>query len=367
MSQGSYRSTWIADAFYNGRATLTGMPIEASGSVDGDASASVQSTARVTVLSDSVVFRGQGKTVAPTSAVDALATYGQEIVLSKQVWFGRTLIATIPYGRFRISEVPTIATYGRNQDGASWSTGAGVELRLEDRFEPIQAYKFTQFTSPQRQSPTVWSEVRRISPFPVTVSPLVADRSVSRSMVYDTDRLKTIADLFAVAGAEPAMTRTGSLTARPVDPFAAGISPVDLSGTMQPFTRKMSNDYYNHVIVTGTINGKDVVIAEAMIESGPLSVHGPAGHRVYERSSGLSDSKAGAQALADQVLADLMKSRASEVRIDCLPDLRLELGDPVVGRDPNTDESVRGTVANLSMPLNPTELMTVTIRTEVYA
>lgn len=358
----SHTARYVADAFYDGIPTLSGMNVSTSGSIDGSASSRIQTTASISIESNSMTRVSDGGTIAPRYAVDALATYGQEIVISRQILFGRTVVATIPCGTFRISEAPTINRYGRPFGTDYVYTAESVELKLDDRFEPIDAADLSLVQSP-KSGASMWSEVRRFSPFPVVVAPEIADRGVAKTMVYEQSRLDTITDLLALAGAQPKMTREGSLTGRLTDPVS---DPVDLTGTIQPFERSMSKDFINHVVVTTVADGADQVLAEAMVTDGVLRVSGPAGDRVLHVDAGLADSRGAAAALASSRLRSGLQGRREQVKVSCLPNLTLELGDPVVATDPYTQDTVEGTVDGFSLPMNPTELMTVTIGTKVY-
>jgi hypothetical protein len=358
----SHTARYVADAFYDGLPTLSGMSVSSSGSIDGSASGRVQTTASIAIQANAMTHVGQGGTIAPQYAVDALATYGQEIVISRQILFGRTVVATIPCGTFRISEAPTISRYGRPFGSDYVYTAEAVELKLDDRFEPIDAADLPLVQSP-RSGGTMWSEVRRFSPFPVVVASDIPDRSVAKTMVYEQSRLDTITDLLALAGAQPKMTREGSLSARLTDPTGA---PIDLTGTIQPFERSMSKDFTNHVIVTTVVDGADQVLAEAQVTEGPLRVNGPAGDRVDHVDSGLADTRTAAAALAASRLRAGLQGRREQVKVSCLPNLTIELGDPIIATDPYTGDTVEGTVDGFSLPMDPTDLMTVTIGTKVY-
>ena len=235
-------------------------------------------------------------------------------------------------------------------------------MELDDRFDPIDAAQFTRVVTPQANA-TIWSEVRRLSPYPVVVAPEVRDQRVQKTMVYEDNRLDTISDLFALAGAEPKMTREGNLSARLTNPTA---TPVDLTGTIQPFTKAMSNDFKNRIVVQTTVDGGTRVLAEARVRSGPLRTDGPAGERVEIVDSGLAQSAAAAQSLANARLAAALQGRRSEVKLTCLPNLTLEAGDPVTATDAQTGETVTGVITAMTLPMDPTALMDVTIGTQVY-
>lgn len=365
VMRASYSARIIADAFYDGQPRLTGLRVAGSGSITGNATGEVQTTADIDVLSDRMVLDG-GDTISPESAADALATYGQEIVLTRQILLSGRIIGSIPLGTFRISEAPEIRQLGRKMFGTRVITGETVSLKLDDRFEPIKAAKFVRVQSPKAGA-TMWSEVRRFSPYPIVVAPDVGDASVPRTMVYDEDRLQTISDLFGLRQAAPVMTREGNLTARLIDPIGAGQTPINITGTIQPFSKSMSNDYINHVAVVTSVDGNSQLVAEATISEGPLRFNGPAGDRVEIVDSGLADTRAASIALANSRLMKGIQSRAQEVKVSCLPNDAIELYDPITATDPTSGQVATGWVSGYTKPLDPTSLMDVTISTKVIA
>lgn len=365
VMRGPYTARIVADAFYDGQPTLTNVPVERSGSIDASATSRIQTSAKIKITSDAMVKAG-GTTLAPRGAVDALATYGQEIALRRQVYVGQRLVGSIPLGLFRISAAPDVQEYGKTIRGGRVITAVIVELELDDRFEPVDAADFARVQVPARNG-TVWSEVRRFSPFPIIVNPAVSNQSVAKTMVYQDSRLDTISDLFTLADAAPVFTREGNLTAKLIDPIGAGQKPLDLTGTIQPFSRSMSNDYKNHFVVTTTTDGATQTIAEAMVTSGPLRYNGPAGDRVERVDSGLASSASAARNLARARLAAAMQGRAAETKITCLPNDAVELYDPVTATDPSSGNTVTGRVSGYSKPLDPTDLMTVTVSSKVYS
>lgn len=365
VMRGPYTARIVADAFYDGQPTLTNVPVERSGSIGASATSRIQTSAKIKITSDAMVKPGD-TTLAPRNAVDALATYGQEIALRRQVYVGPRLVGSTPLGLFRISSAPDVQEYGKNIRGSRVITSVVVELELDDRFEPIDAADFARVQVPAGNA-TVWSEIRRFSPFPIIVNPDVRNQSVARTMVYQDSRLDTISDLLSLANAAPVFTREGNLTAKLIDPIGAGQTPVDLTGTIQPFSRSMSNDYKNHIVVTNTNDGATQTIAEAMVSAGPLRYNGPAGDRVERVDSGLSSSVTASRNLADARLAAAMQGRAAETKVTCLPNDAIELYDPVTATDPSSGNMVTGWVSGYSKPLDPTDLMTVTVSSKVYS
>lgn len=364
MKLGPHRARYVADTFYDGLPTMTGLTLSRAGNITGRSDGNIQTTGRCTIESNEQILDGKGNRIAPEYAVDALATYGQEIVISRQVLLGDTLLGTTSLGRFRITDVPSIDERGRafGTHGSRLITSSTVEVGFSDQLELIDAAGFGSVQA-AADGATVWSEVRRFSPIPVVES--LPDAPVPTSTIYDDSRTRTLESVLGIVGGVPHITRDGAFSGRLSDPFTANVEPFDLTGTIQPMQRSMSNDFHNHVIVTATINGKEQVLAEAMIRVGPLRFDGPAGDRVYKRAAGVANTPDAAQALANSVLVQVSQRRTRTVRVTALPDVQIELGDAVRATDPQTGRTEQGMVSSLTWPLDPLALMTFDLETKV--
>lgn len=367
MRDGSHRARMVADVFYDGRPVLSGLSLSKTGQLSGTASSRVQTTGRLLIASGAQMFDGQGNSIAPQTATDALAPYGQEVVVSRQVFLGTELIGAQSLGRFRITNVPSIAKTARRLRQRYGTDrildSVLVELEVSDQLDRIDQANFTRLEAPLGGAST-WSEVRRLSPIPVVQS--IADRQISANLVYESSRLDTLGDLLMNVGAVPHITRSGAFSARLAVPSASPTNyAVDLTGTIQVLAAGMTGSFYNVVKVTGNVQGTQQILAVARLESGPLRWNGPAGERVYERSAGLSDSAAAAQLLADAVLRSQLRNRTRTVSITCLPNVEVELGDPARAADPVTGRVEYGMVSRIEWPMNPTALMQVELETDV--
>lgn len=363
MLEGSHSARYVADTFYDGRPTLTGLQLTKDGSISARANGNVQTSGRVLIRSDSQLIDGSGNSIAPSAAVDALATYGQEIVISRQVYLGAQFIGAVPLGRFTITEVPSIEQTARRYGSARVIESSSVEVVFKDQLEPLMADDFLTIEAPRAGS-TVWDEVRRLSSIPVVQT--LADTPVSTTAVYDKSRLDTIYSLLAILKGVPHVTRSGALSGRLADPFTAASPRVlDLTGTITPMSRSMTKDFYNIVVITTIVNGVQQIVAEARITTGPMRWNGPAGARVYQRSAGLAATQVAAQGLADTLLANLSTGRTRTVKVTALPNVAIELGDAVRVTDPQTNITETGTVAALNYPMDPRALMSIDIDTKV--
>lgn len=366
MLDGSHSARYVVDLFQDGTPGTQGLRIEKVGQVQRRKSGKVQTSGRFVVQDGKQGLLGDRSLLAPVDALSPLAPYGQECVISREVSLGDTVIGSVALGRFRITGVPTIAQTARRYGSALAVTSSTVEVEFSDLFEPIEADDFEVTQAPQPGNST-WSEIRRFSPWPVVMS--LPDAAVPSTLVYPDSRGDTIALLASnlVGGGEPALTREGALTARLADPLAADVQPsVNLTGTIVDMPSSMKNDYYNVVVVFVTTGSSTQILARAEILTGPLRAR-PGNRRVYRRNAGLATSQAASQALADSLLLSLSRNRVQTVRIACLPNVAIELGDVVLATDPQTNREVVGVASSISYNLDPTELMQVELETRVGA
>lgn len=356
---GTHSAEWIADVDYAGVITAAGLPLTPSGSIRFDRGANIQASGRLYVTSD--VRDGRGRTLAPQALTDTLAPFGQELELRRRISLGSDVMGVIPLGRFRIKEVPESVQTARRLGSSYYHEAVALELVVTDRFEAIEAHDFIGTEAPAASSST-WAEIRRLSPFPIVVNPLVSDASIPASLAYTGNRLDALQLLASNLEGQLAFTRQGSLTVRPLDPFAAGVDVVELVGTVQTLRSGMSNELRNVVVLTGKDedDSTPIVVVERILE-GPLRWDGPMGARVKRVNDPLATTPARAQASARTWLKKVSDGQAKLVRCVCLPNPALDLGDPVHAVDPDSGEEVTGIVDAMSFSMNPSALMDVDI------
>lgn len=316
----------------------TTVRIQPSGSLTMNGNGQIQAAANVTCF-------GVGGSLVPRAKTDVLATYGQELSLWRSIRI-RDDIWSIPLGVYRITNAGSMVERFRSGKVLDWS----VALSLKDRFEAIIADDFLAVDGPAVGN-SVWDEIRRLSPFPVTEA--LGDASVPPATVYRTryDALVVLTDLL---GGVPHLTREGVLTARLADAWLTETTPVfDIGGTIT-FTADMSNDFYNQVQISNPNDPLIVAYATISDPANPLSVP-RAGARTYKQASAIYETLAAAQDAADTTLARVSSKRSRKVTVECTPEaLLLELGDVGWVRDPVHDREAFGEVSTLTVPLDPT-------------
>lgn len=331
-------------AFYKGQMT-TPVGVVQSGSVGFNGDAEIQSSTTVTIV-------GEAPSLVPRIKTDPLATFGQELGLWRVVESaGQTW--EIALGRFRIVEAKDALEYLRGDVVLSYQ----VSLSLKDRFEQIKADDFLQVVSPLPDA-TCYSELRRLAPIPVQES--LPDMPVPPATVYES-RLKAIEALCSLMGGAPSLTREGVLTVRAKDAWLTETVPqFDIQGVID-WQEAMSNDFYNQVQVKSS-NNNDLVAFKAIEDvSNPLHPS-IAGGRTYKQSSPIYQTQAAVEAAAVTILARVSTRRSRVVDVVCGPEaMLLEVGDFGWFRDPRTKRSALGEVTSMSIPLDPTAGVSVSV------
>ena len=344
----SVGSETVAQAQYQGRtARLTVAP---EGGLTWDADGEIQCNGSFRTF-------GFGESLVPKSRDDLLAPFGQEVTVSRVVKL-RSGDVVIPLGVFRI----TGNDGGR--EGFRWDAGArtrtvldwDVEVDVADRFRMMQRAKIVNPASPRSRG-TVYSELQRLSPFPMIRHPQVSDRGVPAGTVYD-DRRSAVSMLAGFASAKPRITRQGALTLRPADRWATVTTPEwSIEGAVQ-VSRGQSDDFYNSVWAHSP-DGNFSAFVSLTDRSDPRSVQ-RAGESTYEHSSPVYTSLPAAQAGALSILNRLLNRRSSVATCRVgLQGLLVDLSD--VGRvtDPTTGVSVLGEVSAIRVSHDPTALVEI--------
>lgn len=356
---GSHSPSYRAQAFYGTELTLEDVPLDGSGSITYDIDGQIQASGNAYITRDS-----DGTSLVPRSETDPLAPYGQEIVLSRHIVAGEQ-DWLIPCGRFPIKSVPDMREYFRARPGIAHPDADALasqvvvaydlQLKLTDRFDWIRGANFLQPEAPKAGN-TTWQEIQRISPIPIVVS--LPDQPLPAALAYTDSRYDAIVTLMDNLGGEPALTRTGALTARVKDPWLTETVEVfDIDGTIDVSEAMDSEGLYNAVRVRSS-NGDSEIVAYAQIDATghPLRVGGPfngGAARVYTFASPLIDTQAKADAAALTVLARVSTQQARRVKVTITPNHLLEIGDYGRATDHRTRRWYTGSIARQSMNLDP--------------
>lgn len=384
-------SDTAAIAQYGGRSVQ--LNVATDGEFTWDANGEVQCTGDVRVF-------GHGESLVPKSRDAFLAPYGQEVTVTRVVKL-RSGDVPIPLGVFRVTgndggresfrwerrrvmvDAFTVEgdvfpeddvfppddvfpgeltggpftyqdTPARTSTVLDWEVG----VSLADRMRMLQRGKIINPASPPAGA-TVYSELQRLSLFPLVPSPDVPDAPVPAGTVYE-DRRSAMSTLAGFAGAKLRVTRQGALTLRPADRWAtATVLDFDLDGVVE-LSDEQTDEFYN-IVWAHSPNGEYSAFASLEDDSDPRSVN-RAGPSTYEHSSPVYVSNTAAQAGARTVLDRLLnrRSRTATVKVGAMG-LLLDLSDYGRFTDPATGRTVTGEVSGLRVPNDPTALIEVSV------
>lgn len=361
---GSVGSETTAVAQYGGRSQA--LNVATDGGFRWDANGEIQCTGDVRVF-------GFGDSLIPKSRDAFLAPFGQEVTVSRVVKL-RSGDVPIPLGVFRITgndggresyrwerrPVTVDASFvyrtgpTRTATVLDWEVG----VSLSDRMRMLQRGKIINPASPPAGA-TVYSELQRLSLFPLMPAADVPDVSVPAGTVYE-DRRSAMSALAGFAGAKLRVTRQGALTLRPADRWATETTlDFDLDGVVE-FSDEQTDEFYNFVWAHSP-NGEFSAFASLEDDSDPRSV-GRAGPSTYEHSSPVYTSTEAAQSGARTVLSRLLnrRSRTVTVKVGAVG-LLLDLSDFGRVTDPATGRTVTGEVSGLRVSNDPTALIEVAL------
>lgn len=324
--------TYSADLYYGARRVFQDLPIIGP-SFKWDQSARVEGAGSVTVTWTDA----HGSSLKPQEPQDWLAPFGSRLVTFCTITAG-AFVARVQLGDFTITEVPSADDETYVFGETRITVGSRVELTLKDRMVEVQRDRFTSLATPTSLT-SVWAEVALLAGLPVTRT--LPDAAITRSVVYEEDRVSAIVDLIAILGGEPFMEWDGTLSARSKTPGApVGSLTVGDQGTILQVGSSLSADgVYNGLIIRGETDGQNAILAELWITEGPLAATPKGGQRTpFHRvprfySSPFITTQEQAIAAAPELLAQYSNPRASKLLVQCILDPRRQVGDVVTAFD----------------------------------
>lgn len=348
---GSHRVMAAADVWYDGELVAADLPVS-GGTVVWEEGAEVESSIQGLTISDPT------GALLPTDPTDPLAPWGQEVVLRRGVAIPGQADELVPLGWFQITSTSSRARWRLVAQGGAapaWrSGGAELNVAAADRLVVLQRADLLAPTQPAAGA-TVLGEIERL------VAPLlplkefpgsVTDRSVPTNIVYEQSRLKAVRDLAAAVGCAVYADRDGDVALRLVaDQPTSWTIPAGPGGLLAEADYDLSADQvYNAVVASGEAStDKAPVRAVAIQHSGPTRWDGPFGRRPYFFSSPLLTTKAQAEAAATSRLRTLRAQADQVMRVVCVPNPALEVGDTVTLGTPMG--SISGRVVRIELPL----------------
>lgn len=209
-------------------------------------------------------------------------------------------------------------------------TRAVVRLEAVDLTFDVDQDQFESPESPGAGA-TILSEVQRITAdyYATVVDDGVTDRTVSRQLVFDRDRLESVQDLLSRVSARYRMGGDGECHVYPLS--SAPVLRVEPTKGLVSVARKQSLDgLYNRWVVEGkeSVNGQPVRAVES-IRTGPLRFGGPHGRKRLFYSSEMIETYNQAGAYAKELRAMFLASLAVELAVEIAPHPELQAGDRI--------------------------------------
>lgn len=240
------------------------------------------------------------------------------------------------------------------------SGGATIRVQADDLALVIKSDELLAPESPVGDAPTVVGEVRRLAGgiVPVVTASGVVDRSVSKSLIYEKDRLDAIQALCRSIACDYRMNGDGQLEVYPLAPQTpAAVLRGGAEGLLVRVDRSQKYEgLYNRFVVRGTATDKPVQgIAE--ITSGPLRVGGPHGMVPKFYESNMIETQAQADAYAVTMRDTHLAGLTVDLKVTCLPVPHVQQGDWVqVGNPVVNGQSftLAGMVKSINQPSSGT-------------
>ncbi|MDF2915998.1 MAG: hypothetical protein K0S70_215 [Microbacterium sp.] len=343
----------LAHAWYDGEVVAADLPVE-SWSVNWDSARQVQGQLDIEV-------RDPDGVLAPWAVDDPLGVGGSRLQVIYRFGSG----ATVDLGWFRITSSDPVEKWRSYRvNDSTVPTGVGELAFFGERLEwvsggatvPVQGDELTRqavidrLLAPEspRAGATVLSEVRRLLSdiVPVSVADGVEDASVSRTVVYEQDRMGAVEDLLDRIGCSHRMTGDGQLEVYP----DAQVAPVwTLSGgddgVLIDVRRSQRLDaMFNGAVSEGQDSANRPLIGRAFDTTGPLRWEGPHGrYPTFHSATGLLKTQGAVDADALTSLRSAVSQRSVVLDVTCLPHPGLQTGDWVTVTNP--------TVAGREYPL----------------
>lgn len=357
LASGSFSKWYVGDLYYDGDRVLAGVPLSGV-SVNEDDSRAVKAQGGCTITWQDDF----GASIMPAQIGDVFSPFGSELALYAAVSAG-AFYSLVPMGWFQIVDTPTMRDQTMFFNGRRITTGTTLELKLQDRFVQIQNDPFDVPSAPS-QLTSVWDEIGALTGLPMTRT--MDDAAVTRSVVYQDDRMQAVLDLSDILGGVPYAAPDGTLAMRPktwtdvVDTMRRGDE-----GTIVTIDKGMSADQvYNKVVFRGQDDTQDKVLATSEILTGPFRTRNadgsrsPAHRRTTYRSSQFITTTTQAKAYTDSELARVSTLNAVQWPITELWNPLRELGDVVTVVDEH-DEEVDGRIVALDRSEAATQKVTV--------
>ena len=317
--------TYSADAWYDGKLTYQGLPIN-SVTVKADESNQIERTVSLQLSTDE-------KVLFPSKPDDILGMAGQEINVKAKLGLP-TKNYEFSLGWFCKTKVEPTDQFTQYQAGNSrvwFQRGSSIAVTGPDRAQKLLDARFATASQPPAGT-TVFDEVTRLCQGIIPVGQhKITDQSLSASVVYETNERLDALDMVAKsAGAKAVVDESGFLIL--VDRVNSGDVweiPDGPTGIVATVSRSLDPDgFYNAVVSTGTdpTTGAEIV-GFAQEKTGVYRYGGPCGQVPYFHASPLITTQAQADADAQTTLNNLIAQRTATVALTVPTNPALQPGD----------------------------------------
>lgn len=355
IESGSFDVEVTLRAFYGNDVTLQDVPV-GDWSIESEEGRNVPTSGSV----EAVYVDDEGISRTPRDFTDALAPFGQQVSIFVEI-SADEFTHTLELGYLRINETPEAKDANVEHGSRVLTASSRVKLSLLDGLEGVRANGFTGATGARYK--TCWAELAHLSGMRVVRS--VDDRALPRVEyeLADGGRLKACQAIAAHLGGTLYVRADGALTVLPTGqgPVVRRFKVGEESLVLSEWPRALSTDgLYNEVVgVFEDEDGNEVWVPPAQIVDGPLSVHGPLGHRTKYHSSNLVKTRDEARKVMREVLEQSSTLAAVEVQVEVVLDPRLEIGDIVEFEQ--DAETLRGRIIKVAHSSSRKTVMTIAV------
>lgn len=325
-----------ADLYYNGERRFQGLGITGL-RWSYDATASVEWSGSCTVIWTDE----HGSSLSPVDPQDWLAPFGAELHIFSTVIAG-SFSERIQIGVGVITRVPQADDASIVFGDQRVTVGSQVQIQFKDRFVQVQKDPFP-FPAAPTQHDSSYQELADLTG--LNLLRTVDDGPVAGTLVYEGDRDKAVQTVASGIGGDAFVESNGALSVRA---FEAGSVVAALNvgedGTVVTTGSDLdASRVYNWVVIVGQTDGEegsvDSILAEDWIHTGPLRATEPGGartpyHRVKKiiRDPNITTVTQAVEALPG-LLTKYSEPRATQLRVVCVFDPLLQLGDVVTVND----------------------------------
>lgn len=323
VTAGSAKTAYVADLVVDGQIVLPNYGLE-QGELVSDTTAKIVTQGNATFnYSDEL-----GQTIVPSEMTSWLSPFASFLDISYRVSVG-TQSEKVLRGRMKITGVSDPQERNIAFQDRLLTVGSSVRLKLKDLFHTTDRERFTAPSGPRDLSST-WKEMGRLTGLPLHRT--VPDKSITRQVTYDENRLDAVIDLASILDGTPYVDPLGALAIAPNawgDPVASLVT-----GSRGTVSRVDPDDLsddrvYNQVVVRSWDDQQATVLATSEVTAGPLRYGGPFGRVPYFASAQYITTEAQAKAYAASMLPKVSALPALTYSIQHMPDPRLEVWDVV--------------------------------------